>query len=126
MAYKQQKTVKFPKRGEVYLTSFDPTLGSEINKTRPALILQNDIGNEHSTITIVAAITSKYGDKLYPTEVRINAPEGGLKVDSAILLSQIRSIDKKRLIRRLGIVKPVTMLQVEKALMLSVGVTKTS
>ena len=46
-------------RGEVYLVNFDPTIGSEIKKTRPALIIQNDIANEHSPITIVAAITSK-------------------------------------------------------------------
>ena len=55
-----------PVRGEVYLVNFDPTLGAEIRKTRPALILQNDIANEHSPITIVAAITSKFDDQLYP------------------------------------------------------------
>ena len=60
-----------PKRSEVYLVNFDPTIGSEIRKTRPALILQNDIGNEFSPITIVAAITSQYDDNLYPTEVFI-------------------------------------------------------
>jgi mRNA interferase MazF len=53
---KQQVT--FPKRGEIYLVNFDPTVGSEIQKTRPALILQNDISNQHSPITIVAALTS--------------------------------------------------------------------
>jgi len=47
-----------PKCGEVYLVSFDPALGAEIHNTRPALILQNDIGNLHSPVTIVAAITS--------------------------------------------------------------------
>jgi mRNA-degrading endonuclease toxin of MazEF toxin-antitoxin module len=57
-AYKGQK-VAFPLRGEIYLVSFDPTVGSEIQKTRPALVIQNDIGNQYSPITIVAAITSK-------------------------------------------------------------------
>ena len=52
-------------RGEIYLVNFDPTIGSEIKKTRPALIIQNDISNKHSPITIVAAITSKYDEKLY-------------------------------------------------------------
>ena len=60
-----------PKRGQVYLVSFDPTVGSEIRKTRPALVLQNDIANRHSPITIVAAITSRVDEKLYPTEVLI-------------------------------------------------------
>jgi mRNA interferase MazF len=47
-----------PKRGEIYLVSFDPTVRAEIQKTRPAAILQNDIGNEHSPVTIVAALSS--------------------------------------------------------------------
>jgi len=47
-----------PKRGDVYLVSFDPALGAEIQKTRPALVLQNDIGNTHSPVTIVATLTS--------------------------------------------------------------------
>ena len=59
-----------PKWGEVYLVNFDPTIGSEIRKTRPALIIQNDTANRHSPVTIVAAITSFNGGKLYPTEVR--------------------------------------------------------
>ena len=59
----------FPKRGEVYLVSFDPTVGSEIRKTRPALIIQNDVSNRLSPITIVAAISSQFGEKLYPTEI---------------------------------------------------------
>ncbi|KAM3093248.1 type II toxin-antitoxin system PemK/MazF family toxin [Phormidesmis sp. 146-35] len=94
--------VTYPNRGEVYLVSFDPTLGSEIKKTRPALILQNDIANLHSPITIVAAITSQFEDPLYPTEVLVQTPEGGLGNDSVVLLNQIRSIDKQRLIKRLG------------------------
>lgn len=96
--------VNVPKRGEVYLVSFDPAVGTEIQKTRLALILQNDIANRHSPITIVAAITSQFEEPLYPTEVLIRPPEGGLQVASVVLLNQIRSIDKRRLIRRLGIV----------------------
>ncbi len=62
-----------PKRGDIYLVNFDPTLGAEIRKTRPALILQNDIANKYSPVTIVAAISSKYDNPLYPTEVLISA-----------------------------------------------------
>ena len=50
----------FPKRGSVYLVRFDPTEGSEIKKTHPAMIIQNDIGNRFSNVTIVAAITSRF------------------------------------------------------------------
>lgn len=110
-----------PRRGEVYLVNFDPTVGSEIRKTRPALILQNDIANRHSPITIVAAVTSKMDEEIYPTEVLIHPPEGGLQVESVILLNQVRSIDKQRLVRRLGTLKPDTMRRVDQALQISFG-----
>ncbi len=113
-----------PKRGEIYLVNFDPTIGAEIRKTRPALILQNDIANRHSPITVVAAITSQFEEPLYPTEVIVAMPEGGLSVDSVVLLNQIRSIDKRRLVRRLGAVRPDTMEQVDRALQISLGLLK--
>ncbi|HAO20835.1 MAG TPA: PemK family transcriptional regulator [Desulfobacteraceae bacterium] len=115
------KKIEHPKRGEVFLVNFDPTIGAEIKKTRPALILQNDISNEYSSVTIVAAITSRFDETLYPTEVLIHAPEGGLSNDSVILLNQIRSIDKQRLIKRLGLLKPDTMKRADLALQISFG-----
>ncbi|MGI8906262.1 MAG: type II toxin-antitoxin system PemK/MazF family toxin [Candidatus Sumerlaeaceae bacterium] len=110
-----------PKRGEIYLVNFDPTIGSEIKKTRPALILQNDMGNKHSPVTIVAAMTSQVGEKLYPTEVRIAAGEGNLGREGVVLLNQIRSIDKQRLVKRLGTLSPQTMGKVDQALQVSLG-----
>lgn len=120
---KPQK-VNHPKRGEVYLVNFDPTIGAEIQKTRPAIVLQNDVANRWSPITIVAAITSHFEESLYPTEVLVNTHEGGLTVDSVVLLNQIRSIDKRRLVRRLGTLKQNTMTQVDRALMISFGLVK--
>lgn len=117
---KRQK-VTFSKRGEIYLVNFDPTLGAEIKKTRPALILQNDIANRWSPITIVAAITSQFEEPLYPTEVPVKVSGGRLEVDSVILLNQVRSIDKRRLVKRLGTVRPETMKKVERALLISFG-----
>jgi mRNA interferase MazF len=113
--------VTSPRRGEVYLVSFDPTVGSEIQRTRPALILQNDIANRHSPITIVAAITSQFAEPLYPTEVLIRPPEGGLTTASVALLNQIRSIDRQRLVRRLGRVRTETLERVNRAIQLSLG-----
>jgi mRNA interferase MazF len=104
--------------------NFDPTLGAEIRKTRPALIVQNDLANRYSAITIVAAITSQFDEPLYPTEVWIRAPEGGLRVDSVALLNQIRSIDKQRLVRRLGSLRPSTMQRVDRAILISMGLIK--
>jgi len=110
-----------PKRGEIYLVNFDPATGAEIRKTRPALILQNDIANRYSPITIVAAITSfSSGDgKTYPTEVFIGVSDGGLDNDSVALLNQIRTIDKGRLVKKLGVLKDKTMAQVDKAIQIS-------
>lgn len=110
-----------PFRGEVWLVSFDPTRGAEIRKTRPALILQNDIANRASPITIVAAITSRFDAEFYPTEIFIPAREGGLSADSVALLNQIRSVDRARLIRRLDRLRPETMARVDRALAVSAG-----
>lgn len=112
------------KRGEIYLINFDPTLGSEIRKTRPAIVIQNDISNHHSGITIVAAITSKFGPKTYPTEVLIKKGEGGLTVDSVVLLNQIRSIDHQRIIKRLGKVSETTLKRTDRAIAISLGLLK--
>jgi len=109
-----------PKRGEVYLVSFDPLLGAEIQKTRPALILQNDIGNQHSPVTIVAVVTSNVFRR-GPTSVLVNAPEGGLSIDSVVLLNQIRTIDKRRIGKRLGALRAATIKQVDQAIMISLA-----
>lgn len=70
------RKVTHPRRGEVWLVNFDPTLGAEIQKTRPALVIQNDVGNRLSPITIVAAITSTL-KRTYPFQVYLPSGEGG-------------------------------------------------
>ena len=101
--------------------SLDPTVGAEIRKTRPAVVVQNDPANRRSPVTIVAAVTSQFEEPLYPTEVLVRAPEGGLTADSVVLLNQIRSVDKGRLVRRLGVLKAETMKEIDRALLLSLG-----
>ena len=95
-----------------------------VRTTRPALILQNDIANRHSPITILAAITFQFEAPLYPTEVLIKAREAGLAHDSVVLCNQIRSIDKRRLVRRLGAARAGTMARVERALAISLGLVR--
>lgn len=112
---------KLPKRGEVWIVNFDPTIGSEIRKTRPAVILQNNIGNRFSAVTIVAALSSHDGGDVYPTEVSIEPPEGGLEKRSVILLNQIRTVDKKRLVARIGTLTSDTLRATERALLISLG-----
>jgi mRNA interferase MazF len=84
------------KRGEVYWVALDPTVGSEIQKTRPGLVVSNDIANTHSPLITVLPITSKT-DHAYPFEVPISPGQGGLKEGGRIKANQIRTIDKKRL-----------------------------
>ena len=85
------------RRGEIRLARLDPVLGSETGKTRPVLVIQNDIGNRHSPTTIVAVVT-EYSEKKasYPFCVAVKKEEG-LDKDSIVNLSQIQTIDKKRL-----------------------------
>jgi mRNA interferase MazF len=113
------------RRGEIYLCSFDPTVGHEIKKTRPALVIQNDVGNRYSPLTIVAAITSAVSPVPYPVEV-ITDPTtaNGLDVRSSIRLDQIRTVDRQRLARRLGVVDSSTIAKVDEALKISLGLVR--
>ncbi len=103
------------KRGEIYDVDFNPARGSEQAGIRPALIIQNDIGNQYSSTTIVAAITSQK-KKLYPFHVNFTATESGLKQDSVVLLEQILTIDQGRLIQRRGCLNRERMNEVDAAL----------
>ena len=83
-------------RFEVWLVSLDPTIGSEIRKTRPALVISPDEMNEHINTLIIAPITTR--GRAYPTRVScIFQGKSG-----QVVLDQIRTVDKKRLVKRLG------------------------
>lgn len=103
------------------MVNFDPTIGSEIRKTRPALVVQNDIANRYSPITIVAAITSQIGERIYPTEVLMEAGQSDLNRRCVVLLNQIRAIDKRRLVKKLAVFDSVLMEKVNQALEISLG-----
>jgi mRNA interferase MazF len=109
------------KRGEIYLVNWNPSRGSEQEGIRPALIIQNDLGNQYSTTTIVAAICTKF-KKQYPFLVLIKARESGLDSDSVINLSQIMTIDKSRLVKKLGQIKAETLKSVDRALVHSLNI----
>ncbi len=116
--------VNHPKRGEIYLTALDPTVGREIQKTRPALIIQNDVSNRLGDMTIVAPITSTVRFPLNPVHVLLSADSStGLSVVSVALLSQIRAIDCVRLVKRLGQVDEETIARVDEAIEVSLGLT---
>jgi mRNA interferase MazF len=114
--------MNFPRRGEIYLVEFDPARGHEIQKTRPALVIQNDVSNQYSPITIVAAISSHFSALPRPREVPIAAgPKTGLAQPSAVILNQIRSIDRERLKKRLGALDAAAMRRVDEAIKISLG-----
>ena len=105
------------KRGHIHYANLDPVVGRETGKTRPVLVIQNDIGNMYSPTTIVAVIT-EYSEKKasYPICVAIKKGNG-LKKDSVVNLSQIRTIDKNRLITpKLGTLSKDSMKKVDDAL----------
>ena len=121
----QGQKVSAIRRGEIYLVSFDPTVGHEIKKTRPALVIQNDVGNHYSSLTIVAAITSKVSTVPYPVEVIIEPSKAnGLEAVSAIRLDQIRTVDKQRLIKRLGAIDSALVHKVDGAIQISLGLVE--
>ena len=109
----------FPRRGEVWLVNWNPARGSEQAGKRPALVIQNDIGNEKAPTTIVSAISSSV--QLFPINVEINPPEGGLDHPSIIKTSQILTIARERLEKRLGRVSKEKMNDVDRAIKLSLA-----
>lgn len=109
------------KRGDIILVNLDPVKGSEQGKTRPALIIQNNIGNKYSPTTIVAPITSTTFSKEFPTNVFLPAKASSLDKDSTILLNQIRTIDKSRIIKNLSKADIVIMSKVDLAINVSLG-----
>ena len=115
----------WPRRGEIYLTALDPTIGREIQKTRPALIIQNDVSNRVTDLTIIAPITSSVRFPLNPVHVLLPADRNtGLAVTSVVLLSQIRAVDKVRLVKRLGALDADTVRRVDEAIQISLGLIR--
>lgn len=108
------------RRGDVWLVDFRSGRGSEQQGLRPALVIQNDVGNRYADTTIVAAIATTL--KLYPVTVGIERGEGGLKQPSMVNLAQVLTLDKARLQRRLGSLSPETMAEVDGAIRISLAV----
>ena len=109
------------KRGDIVLINLDPVKGSEQGKTRPALVIQNDIGNKYSPTTIIAPVTSTIFSKEFPTNVKITDTGIGLEKDSTVLLNQIRTVDKSRIIKKLGKANDIIIKKVELAIKISLG-----
>jgi mRNA interferase MazF len=109
------------KRGEIYWVDFEPVRGSEQGRLRPALVIQNDVGNRYSPITIVIPLTSHVSEKPYPQNVLFEAGVAGLPKSSELVTNQIRAVDKSRVGNRLGSVPDRLMEAVERAILLTLG-----
>ncbi len=108
------------KRGDIYWVDWNPGRGSEQSGLRPALVIQNDVGNRLSPTTIIAAITTA-PSKVYPFMVRITASESGLPRDSTIDLGTILTIDQTRLGGKCGELSRTKMAEVNEAITTSLA-----
>lgn len=106
----------FPRRGDVFWVSLDPTVGSEIQKTRPAVIISNDIGNELSPCVVVAPISSSVS-KIYPVQVKVVVKGKAGKVVS----NQLRTIDKRCLGKKICSLSPESMQLVDASIKIVLG-----
>lgn len=109
------------KRGDIFYADLSPVVGSEQGGIRPVLIIQNDIGNKFSPTVIVAAITSQKSKSKLPTHIVIYESENSLPRYSVVLLEQIRTIDKRRLLEKLGTLSEEEMSKIDEALQISIG-----
>lgn len=109
------------KRGDIFWVDLDPAKGSEQSGRRPVAVIQNDTGNEFSPTVIVAPLTTKSFSKEYPVNVHLPKSASGLKEDSTVLLSQIRTLDKKRLEKKIGHLPSAYLVKVDQAVKISLG-----
>jgi len=112
------------RRGEIYYAELNPVVGSEQGGTRPVLVIQNNIGNQYSPTTIIAAITSQISKAKLPTHVEVRAQRSGLEKDSVILTEQIRTIDKSRLKEKVAVLDDEIMGYVNTAINVSLNLTE--
>lgn len=108
-------------RGDIYYANMEPHVGSEQGGERPVVVLQNDMGNKHSSTLIIATLTSKVDKKLnLPTHVLLDQ-NPGLRVPSIVQLEQIFTLDKQRMQRFVGQASSEEIDRIEAALKISLG-----
>ena len=109
------------KRGDIYFADLDPVIGSEQGGKRPVLLIQNNLGNRFSPTVIILPLTSRTGKKALRTHVPVSPPQGGITKPSIILCEQVRTVEKSRLLQRLGALPREKMALVERALAAAMG-----
>ena len=107
-------------RGDIYYADLRPAIGSEQDGIRPVLVIQNNTGNRHSPTVIAAAITAKQTKAHLPTHVTVGRVPG-MHSRSIVMLEQVSTIDKSRLLDYIGHMRPGAMQRVDKAIGVSMG-----
>jgi mRNA interferase MazF len=108
------------KRGDVFEARLDPVEGSEQAGNRPVVVVSRDAINEASPVVVVVPCTTwKPERRIYPSQVVLRAPDGGLKADSLALGEQVRAIAKTRLRSRWGTLSPEAMRRLDRALLIT-------
>lgn len=108
------------RRGEVYDARLDPTEGSEQAGIRPVIIVSRDAINASSQVVIaVPCTTYRLGKRIYPSQVLVRSPDGGLEQDSVALGEQIRTLAKTRFLRLRGVLSSSTLAQLNQALLIA-------
>ena len=114
------------RRGDIVRLRLDPVEGAEQGGDRPGLVISPDIINRHNPVVLIAAITSKKTEKVYPHEALIEPSEAGLPKRSKVMLMQMRGLDKHRIIGYYGAVDAPTLARVDAALRIATGLTRLS
>ena len=109
------------KRGDIMLANLEPVKGREQGGIRPVLVIQNNISNKYSPVIIIAAITSRIASKEYPTNIFLSKKESKLDKESNVLLNQLRTIDKSRIVKRISSLDVDLMKKVDVAIKVSLG-----
>jgi mRNA interferase MazF len=103
-----------PRRGDVWLVSLDPTIGHEVRKTRPTVVVTSDVYNRNNWVIVVVPLTSHTTAQY--DQVLIEPPEGGVGAASVTLPDQMRAVDRRRFVKRLGRVSRDTLQQIDRSL----------
>lgn len=112
---------KFPKRGEVFIADLNPAFGREMHKKRPVLIVSNNTLNQTLPTVIMASFSSIIPEFIGPDVIMVKDPKFGLDKDSVIIINQLRSIDKSRLIKKVGTLSKVKLKEVGCAIKIVLG-----
>lgn len=109
-------SIKYPKRGDIFVADLNPSFGREIHKKRPVLVVSNNILNKELPTVIIIPFSSIVPQFIGPDVVKVALKAIGLDKKSLAMINHIRSIDKKRLVKKIGTISKGKLREVEEAI----------